>query len=412
MGEAKKNGPAMKDGLMKRGSTWSYVVRVRDPHTGRKKARWVGGFATQREAREARDTARDAANKGTSVAPSRITVREYLEEWLEGRSAEVRPTTLASYTMHVKRHIVPRIGGERLQELTPATVTAFYGALLSEGREPKRKPAKGEKPLPPTGLSASTVRRVAATLHKALADATMMGLLPLNPCDRARPPKVERDADEAGEMRTWTPEELGSFLAAVAADRCYALWHLAAHTGMRRAELAGLRWTDVDFEASAVSVQRGRVVVPRGGIKVGNPKTKQSRRRVHIDPATMKALKAWREQQARENREQHVKPSGYVFTDVDGGPLHPDFISRAFRTHIRRAGVPDIRFHDLRHTHASILIAAGVPAKVVSERLGHSTVAFTLQVYSHVLPGMQADAAERFAEAVSKAAPALRVANA
>ena len=422
-----KDGPTMKGGLVKRGDTWSYVVRVRDPLTGKKKARWVGGFATQREARAARDAARDAANKGTSVAPSRVTVREYLEEWLEGQATQRKPTTLASYTMHVRHHIVPRIGGERLQELTPGTLTALYAALLTEGRRSKRKTPAGCKPEPNTGLSASTVRRVAATLHKALADAVSVGLLPANPCDRAKPPKVERDADGAGVMKTWTPEQLGAFLTSVADDRYYALWHLAAHTGMRRGELAGLAWSDVDLQAGAVSVQRARVALPSGEVRESKPKTDRGRRRIDIDPATRAALKLWSERQAREHDEQHVASSGYVFTDVDGGPLHPDFISRAFRMHQRRAAralakrgkeqggkmtLPVIRFHDLRHTHASILMVSGVPAKVVSERLGHSTVAFTLQVYSHVLPGMQAEAAERFAAAVAKAAPALRVANA
>ena len=145
----------VKDGLVKRGSTWSYIVRVRDPQTGKMKDQWKGGFATQTEARTARNDARSASDKGTAVAATRITVSEYLQEWLEASETRVRPTTLASYRQHVDGYIVPRIGGERLQQLTPTMVDKLYATLLKEGRAPKTKPEEGEKPATATGLSAS-----------------------------------------------------------------------------------------------------------------------------------------------------------------------------------------------------------------------------------------------------------------
>ena len=193
---------AMKDGLVKRGRTWSYVVRVRDPNTGKMKDQWKGGFATKTEAKTARNDARSASDKGTAVAATRITVREYLEQWLETSASRVRPTTLVSYKLHVDKYIVPRIGAERLQQLTPTMVDHLYAGLAKTGRQPKRKPKDGEKPAPPTGLSASTIRRLAATLHKALTEAVKKKLIPYNPAaaDAADLPKVEPDADGADEM--------------------------------------------------------------------------------------------------------------------------------------------------------------------------------------------------------------------
>ena len=146
----------MKDGIEQRGSSWTYVVRVRDPQTGRMKDAWVGGFATEHEAKVARNAARTAADQGTAVAATRITVREYLEEWLEASAARVRPTTLVSYTLHVRRYIVPAIGAGRLQQLTPAMIDKMYAALLKSGRMPRRTLAEGEKAAPPQGLSPAT----------------------------------------------------------------------------------------------------------------------------------------------------------------------------------------------------------------------------------------------------------------
>ena len=396
----------VKDGLTKRGSTWTYLVRVRDPLTGRMKNQWKGGFETRAEARTARNDARAASDKGTAVAATRITVRAYLQQWLEASETRVRPTTLVSYRQHVDGLIVPRIGGERLQQLTPSMVDRLYADLLKTGREPKTKPKEGEKPAPATGLSANTVRRVGATLHKALQDAVKKKLIPFNPADAAELPKVQRDADGAGDVQTWTREELDAFLAHVASDRLYPLWRLAAWTGMRRGELAGLTWRDVDLEAATITVKRARVTVSSTDVRESKPKTHKGRRQVELDEETKAALEAWQDRQQAERKAWPGEwPShGLVFTLQDGSALHPDYLSRAFRAHAKRAKLPTIRLHDLRHTHATLLLAAGVPVKVVSERLGHSTVAFTMEVYQHVLPGDQRDAVQNLANAKTKAA--------
>jgi len=392
------NGDAMKDGVLRRGSTWSYVVRVRDPATGKKRPLWKGGFRTEQEAKEARDQARVDAKKGTSVLPSRMTVAQYLDAWIEEAASQVRPTTLESYRMHLRVHLKPRIGGERLQELTPTMVQALYGVLQREA-----------------GLSASTVRRVAATLRKALNDGVEKGSLPGNPADRrAKLPKVDHDRDGIDELHVWNSAELATFLDHVKGDRLYPMWRLAAWTGMRRGEVCGLTWRDCDLEGGVLRVQRARVIVTKADVRESKPKTRKGRRNVELDVITLAALKAWRK---RQEREREAWPGEWpthdlVFTLEDGSPLYPAHVSRWFNRHVKAAKAPRVRFHDLRHTHASLLLAAGVPVKVVSERLGHHEPGFTMNVYQHLIPGQQRDHLQRVADAAESARPRLRVANA
>jgi integrase len=401
----------MKDGLIKRGETWSYYVKIRDAKTGKKTNRWVGGFATRDEARDARDDARVAANKGTSVAASRVTMKEYLESWLEGYASQVKPSTHVSYTLHVNTYIVPRIGAERLQQLTPAMVAQLYAVLQKQGGQDRHKVKEGEKPKAKP-LSATTVRRVRATLHKALAEAVQQRLIPYNPADAVKAPKVERDIDDAGEMKTWTREELDKFLVSCASDRLFPMWRLAAWTGMRRGEVAGLKWRDIDLDAGTITVQRARVTVG-SEVRESRPKTATGRRQVELDDETLGALRAWRDRHKAERKEWPGEwpDHGLVFTLQDGSPLHPDHLTSWFHALSKKAKLPAIRLHDLRHTHATLLIAAGVPVKVVSERLGHSTPAFTMTVYQHVLPGMQREAVQLVANQKTKAARRLRVVN-
>ncbi|MBN1460977.1 MAG: tyrosine-type recombinase/integrase [Armatimonadetes bacterium] len=415
--QEKKGG--MKDGLVKRGSTWSFVVRVRDPKTGKMKDQWKGGYQTRKEAKAARDDARAAANKGTAVASTKITVREYLEAWLEAQAGQVRPTTLVSYKLHVESYISPRIGAERLQQLTPGMVDRLYAVLVKEGGRDRHKVEEGKKPKAKP-LSATTVRRIGATLHKALADAVKKKLIPYNPADAAELPKIQRDSDTAAGMQTWTREELDKFLAHVAPDRLFPMWRLAAWTGMRRGEVAGLTWRDVDLDAGTITVQRARVTVSRTDVRESKPKTGSGRRLVELDVETLNALTAWKDRQDAERKEWDENAldkdkwpgHGLVFTYQDGAALHPDHLTGAFASHVKKAKLPAIRLHDLRHTHATLMLAAGVPVKVVSERLGHSTPGFTMTVYQHVLPGMQREAVQAVANAKTKAARHLRAVSA
>jgi integrase len=196
------------------------------------------------------------------------------------------------------------------------------------------------------------------------------------------------------EMQVWSPQQLRTFLDHVRDDRLYAAWLLLATTGMRRGEVAGLRWVDVDLDAGRVSPRRPRVVVNHEVI-VSEPKTAKGRRSIALDPATVTALRDHRRWQLGERLAvgPRWEDSGLVFTWPDGRPLHPERFSKWFEQHARAAGLPKIRLHDVRHSYATAALAAGIPAKIVSERLGHANIAITMDTYSHVLPGLDEQAA-------------------
>ena len=249
-----------------------------------------------------------------------------------------------------------------------------------------------------TGLSPRTIHHVHTCLHKACKDAVRWGRISRNPVEAADPPSTKG----AGvEMKTWNAEQLKAFLAAAKDDRLSPVYHLLAMTGLRRGEACGLRWDDVDLEASRLSVRRA--LIPYGdGVIVSEPKTVKGRRSIALDPGTIEVLKAQAQRQLDDQKEKAEawSDTGYVFTKESGEPVHPQMVSRGFAQAIAAAKLPQIRLHDLRHTHATLALQAGIHPKVVSERLGHATIAITLDTYSHAIPAMQEEAAERIAELV------------
>jgi integrase len=317
------------------------------------------------------------------VGATKLTVGEFLvDEWLPAIRATVRPTTLQHYASYVTVHVVPRIGRLQLARLGPAQLNAMYASLLEAGRSDGRG-----------GLSPKSVRHVHTCLHKALHDAVRWGYLGRNPADAADPP-VPRTA----EMTVWSPEQLRAFLDSVRDDRLYAGWLLLATTGMRRGELLGLRWEDVDLDRARLSIVRQLTTI-NYQVAVSEPKTAKGRRSVALDATTVKALRSHR---ARQNAEHlaHAdiwKDTGLVFTHEDGSALHPHRFSAWFEQRRIAAGLPRIRLHDVRHSYATAALSAGVATKVVSERLGHANITITLDTYSHVLPALQEDAADKVA---------------
>jgi integrase len=281
----------------------------------------------------------------------------------------------------------PAIGSLLLQAVTPDQLSKLYRELHQSG-------GRQGRPLAP-----ATVRRVHATLHRALKDAVAWGYLLRNPAAVAMKPK-QRSVGST-QMRVWAAADVHGFLQHVRDDRLFALWRLAASTGMRRGELLGLRWEDVDLNVGRIGVRQTLTTVNHR-VVYGEPKSARSKRNIALDTETVTALREWRIQQSQERLAWGPawNHSGLVFTREDGAQVHPDTMSFWFEKHLRSARVPRIRFHDLRHTHASLALQAGVPAKIVSERLGHATVAFTLDVYSHVIPGLHEDAAQRIAALV------------
>jgi integrase len=372
----------MRGSVIRRGSKWAVVIDVgRDPSTGKRVRRWHSGFTTRKEAeRAARDLLTRVEN-GTYVdtAHGRRSVAEYLvHEWLPAKRATVKATTLASYRLHVNAYIVPQLGAVRLSSLRAPQLNAFYAELLEHGR------CNGAG-----ALSPKTVRNIHGTLHKALDDAVRWGRIARNPAALADPPK-----GASPEMRIWTAEQLRAFLEHVRDDRLVAAWHLLATTGMRRGELLGLRWADVDLDGGFLSVRQTRVSVDYE-VSVGTPKTERGTRTVALDPVTTAVL---REHRARQLEERLVwgpawSDSGLIFTRENGTEIHPQRLSQYFRRLATSSGLPPIRLHDVRHSYATALIKAGQPIKIVSQRIGHASPTITMAIYQHVLPSDDVEAA-------------------
>jgi integrase/ribosomal protein L37AE/L43A len=342
-----------------------------------------GGYRTQAEAKAARAAMVTKTNEGHYVHSGRLTLGDFLvKTWLPAIRTTVRPSTLNSYTCHVNKHIVPELGTKRLRDLSGEMINDFYAKLAESGK------LIGEE----DGLAPASVRRMHCTLHRALRDAVRWDHLSRNPADAADPPKASAEKDT---LHFWSQKQLGAFLGSVQDDRLYHLWAFLVATGVRRGEALGLQWGDVDLAANTVSIRRSLVPVS-GKVIVSDPKTKKGRRTLHIGPETRRVLQ---EQAARQGDDSDKlgeawQASGYVFTTEDGRPLNPGRVSLLFLRAVTAAALPRITVHDLRHTYATIALKAGVHPKVVQEALGHSTVAITIDIYSHAVEGMAPEAAQ------------------
>lgn len=374
----------MRGSVVKRGRRWSYVVDIgRDPESGRRRQRWKGGFGTKREAELALRRALDAVDTG-EVGNAGGTLAAYLEHWLAGVQNAVKPTTAKSYAEVLRWYVIPRVGAVRLSDLTPLHIRSLYADLLDHGGRRGR------------GVSAGTVAVVHRVLRKALNDAVLWRLLTRSPLIGVQPPRRT-----TAEMRTWSLAEARRFLECVADGRLYPMWALFLASGLRRGEVAALKWTDVDLDQGVLSIRRSRVSVA-WQVHESQPKTRSSRRVVSVDDRMVAVLRAHRRRQLEERLAwgSAWTDSGFTFVTESGEPLHPETITSMFAALVGKAGVPRIRLHDLRHTSASLALAAGIHPKVVSERLGHSSVSITLDLFSHVAPGLQAEAADKLGRVI------------
>ncbi len=377
----------MKGHVGKRGRTWSYTLDVGRDEKGRRRQRTKGGFRTRKECEAGLTETLQRYATGNLVEPSRETLAMFLTRWLDQARASVRASTLEGYRLIVESYIKPRIGSTPLQKLTPGQLNSLYAELLESGR----RQGKG-------GLSPRTVRYCHATLHRALGEALKWGDVTRNVAAAASPPKQQRNHT----LRTWNADQLGQFLRHIEGDYYYQPLFLLATTGMRRGEALGARWCDLDLKAGHLSVNQTLISV-KGQILSSEPKTGRGNRKISLDTTTIAVLRAHRKRVLEDRMTLGLgapDAEALVFTAPDGGPVNPESFSGHFQLLVKSAGLPTIRLHDLRHGHASLALAAGVHPKVVSERLGHSSVAFTLDVYSAVIPGLQEDAAERVAALV------------
>lgn len=355
------------------------------------------GFPTRRAAANALREQLGRVDRGAHVAPSRITVEQHMGEWLDG--LQLGQSTISSYRKNVRLHVVPYLGHLRLEALTGTRLSGLYRELEVSGRRDGRE----------GGLSPRTVRYVHTIVHAAMKAAVRDGRLVANPADKATPPSAKRAASP--EMHTWDAAELRAFLdwSRDQGDELHSAWLLLAMTGMRRGEALAMRWGDVDFDAGTVSVRRSVGVVKTKGagqeIVLGTPKSGKARV-IDIDPETLATLKTYRAQRGAISL-GFARDDAYILGTLSGGVRHPERFSRAFGVRLGQArevlgedALTGIRLHDLRHTHATLLLRAGVHPKIVSERLGHAKVSITLDVYSHAVPTLQREAAGKLAALV------------
>lgn len=347
-----------------------------DPLTGKERRRWhpAGhdrGDADALAARLANDATRAAPRVGGS-----ITLGTFLQDtWLPQKRRQVRATTAYRYSWFVDRYIDPAVGHVPLRRLRADHLDALYTELATTGGRHG------------TGLAPKTVLEVHMIVRAALDAAASRHLVAHNVAHAAHA-RLPRAA--ATVARAWTAAELATFLDHARKHRLYPALHLAAHTGMRRGEVVGLKWSDLDFAARRVSVVRTMQCVGGRPVEFG-VKTRTSRRCIDLDDTTIAHLQAWR-QRLRDDG-LACERDDWMFCNTTNRFLNPQSLSQLFNRITTAALLPRIRFHDLRHTHASLLVAAGVPIKVVTERLGHAHPGFTMKTYQHVMPGMSAAAA-------------------
>ncbi|MGP8000166.1 MAG: tyrosine-type recombinase/integrase [Streptosporangiaceae bacterium] len=400
----------------------AWYVRFEAPPgpDGKRRQPRLGPFATRKLAEDALTDARADTKAGTFTSDRNTKLGEYLDRWLTWREPELKPRTLESYREAFNLYWKPALGHIRLVDLRESHVRDVHAAMrkLNTGGEEGdrsellRRLVKARATIPhlpgrrvrTAALSETRIKRVTAPLVTALNQCKA---LPVNPAAgiggksrKARPllwtePRVMRwreNGHRPAPVMVWTAAQCGAFLDSTADDCLYPLYHLAAYWGLRRGELAGLEWADMDLSTRRLHVRQAQAEA-----ELDDTKSEDSDRIITIDQDTAAELRSWRKRQLAERLEwgETWQDTGRVFTREDGQPLRPGHISEHFAVLIRRAGLPPVRFHDLRHGAATMLIAAGQPVKVVSAILGHSTSAFTMDVYAVV--------AEELAEAAAMA---------
>jgi len=372
----------MRGHITKRGKdSYSIVISLgKASDTGKLRQQWVTVKGSKKDAEKRLGELLHQMDTGTMAKPGKTTLAEFLSRWLaDYAKPNLSPRGFERYESIIRVHIAPSLGRIPLTQLRPEHLQKHYTAKLD------------------SGLSPRTVRYHHVVLHKALQTALKWGLVSRNVADGVDIPHARR-----GEMQTWSEGEMSQFLEAAKDSQYYALFYTALYTGMRRSELLALRWQDIDFIYSQIYVSRGLHQLKDRSFIFTQPKSERSRRTIALPPSAILTLKDYQERQILQcaTLGLPLAEDRLVFCQYDGKPLRPNTISRAWPMLAARAGVRVIRLHDARHTHASLMLKQGIHPKIVQERLGHSTIAITLDTYSHVAPGLQEAAAKRFDDAM------------
>jgi len=376
----------MRNGIAKRGSTYSYVIRVPDHKTGKTKPKWVGGFKTESEAKKARDKARVTVANGSYIEPAKITLEGFLESWIQIHSQTLKPKTTEGYEGVIKRYINPRLGKMQLSLIRPSHIQKLYTEISQAGG------ANGQP------LSARTVSYTAAILKKAFGYAQdVEGIVSANPALKVPVPRGIPRQNEP-----YSPEQIRLLLSELKKHRLYALFRLAVYSGARKGELLALKWTDLDLNTMKLTISKNRIYINGANLVQSSTKGGEGRRTIQLDPETIEVLREHRTKQleSRLLMGNLWEDSGYIFVTEVGLPIDYGTPTQLFTKIRKRLGLPDQRFHDLRHFHATQLLRAGTPLHVVAQRLGHRDAMVTATTYAHVTSDQAENAAIVFAKAV------------
>ncbi len=356
--------------VFKRGNRW--VAQV-----GSGKERETKYFSTQREANEWRQKKNEQRRQGLNVLGSKIALSKFLDDWLIVVKTSVRPNTLDQYSQIAQHHIKPSLGNILLRDLTPHQVQMLYTSKLEEGTSPR------------------TTRLIHSVLHAALNHALKLGLVIRNVSDAVTLPKVPRK-----EMKTLDDYQVRQLIQATESPQMEVLFWVAVTTGLRQGEILGLKWSDLDWQSKRLHIQRQVQRIKGKGLVFCEPKSASGRRMIVLGQSTIEKLREYKRDQ--ETTRIHVgskwKDNDLIFPSPYGEPLDSTIVVKAYKRSLKAAGLPEIRFHDLRHTAATLMLQQGINPKIVQERLGHSDISLTLNTYSHVLPNMQEVAAEKMDE--------------
>ena len=354
----------------------------------RKDGLWVGAVTingerlskyekTQKAAREWVKTTLAQVDSGLTFAGAQVKMKEFLEQWLITAKSSIRLRTFEQYTQVVNQHLVPVLGNLKLKDLRPDHIQTLYNSKLA------------------SGSSSRTVIIIHSVIHRALNHAVKLGLVGRNPADAVSHPRMPHR-----EMQTLTDNQVRELILVAKGTPLEAMYQLAVTTGLRQGELLGLRWSDLEWKTRKLKIQRQLQRYKETGLVFVEPKTAAGRRVVTVGSATIQKLREHfnGQQLLRQASSNRWKDYDLIFPSSIGTPMENTNLLKRFKADLKKAGLPDIRFHDLRHTAATLMLQQGVHPKVVQERLGHSEIGMTLNTYSHVLPSMQDEAAEKLDE--------------
>ena len=385
---------------------WRAAVSVGKGTNGKPKRKTFTA-ATRREVAEQMTAALGDRQRGINIAPGKQTVGEFLSSWLRDVvKPGVRPKTYRTYADFVKLHLAPALGSIQLAKLAPQRVRVFLNEKLATPQPSRKKVKPGDTPEPGKPLSPRTVKHLLVTLRGALESAVKDGLIPRNVAAVVDPPSIAKP-----QMKTFSAEQARTFLDALAGDRLEALFSTAIALAYRQGEALGLQWPDVDLVNSTLTVRQS---IQRIDGKLTITPTKKDRvHTVNLPAVTRSVLVAHRAKQGEEKRlaGSRWQETGFVFTTTIGTPVDARSVIRRFHSILKTTGLPRIRFHDLRHSAATLLLAQGVSARYISDLLGHSQVSFTMQTYAHVLPHVQRDVAAKMDEILNPQPVATSVAT-